>query len=256
MKKAKKLISYFYIIIALFIISILVFVYKYNFDFFTKAAENTFGCNINLLNKKDSDMGDCFYTFGGRPLSDDVARLANDLSSNARILCEPKEGEKDYEYFLLTNRYSVKKENQHCMDSAIVNLFPSNSQISLVQIASSTNSYDAFQCVGFVQTVISGIYGRPLNYGGDARDFIYNVPTGYRFMNKNQNSSKIQSGDIALWDDGVNGHIAIVLQRADESENSYRFRVAEANWHHPGYINNNRWESSDFPAFKGWLRKI
>jgi hypothetical protein len=256
MRKVKKIVTILYIIIAITITTDLTLIYKFKFNFFSNAAENISGCNLILLNKKSGDMGNCFFTLGGSPLSNEVARLADKLSAHARTVCQPNSQNPTYNYFLQTNRFSVNKSNQHCLDSTITELFPSYAQNSLIQIASSTNAFDTFQCVGFVQTVISGIYGSPLNHGGDARDFISNVPTGYQYIDKTKSGAKIDSGDIALWDDGINGHIAIVLTRVDDSAESYRFKVAEANYQYPGYINNSRWETSDFPPFKGWLHKV
>lgn len=125
------------------------------------------------------------------------------------------------------------------------------------QIITSVNVPDGsycgigrLQCVGFVRASVAGTTGTPLDKGGDASDFIRNVPTGYEFVRKN-GTIKMKPGDIPVWD-GKPGHIAITVEVIDDNN----FIVAEANYDGCGKVRPDGARQISSPNFAGWLRKI
>ena len=105
------------------------------------------------------------------------------------------------------------------------------------------------QCVGFVQAVIAGITGQPLNNGGNAIEFASKVPSGYTYIDKSNGIP--QEGDLPIWDHGVFGHIAYITKVYSNTV----FEVAEGNYDYKGGV-RLRDKSIDDYGLLGWLRKL
>ena len=156
---------------------------------------------------------------------------------------------------------AITSDDEQCLIQQINSLgwqYPS-AAVSQVQLYADSFAPSGvyYQCVGFVQTVIAGLYGGMLDNGGNAENFIGNNQNfGYVYVSK-ASGQKIQPGDIALYSIGSYGHIAIVIKEFDTNtpSNPYNFVVAEANWLYDGYINNTRMDSYNNPAFVGWLHQ-
>lgn len=122
------------------------------------------------------------------------------------------------------------------------------------QIRTSALSHTFLQCVGFVKGIISWMNNETLNDHNvaNAYDYQYIPPAGYRFVPKTDNNA-IMIGDIAIWNNAPNGHVAVVA--AVDSNN--RFTIAEASWGVKGQVNMNRIiDRLSEPGFQGWARKL
>lgn len=120
------------------------------------------------------------------------------------------------------------------------------------EITNSTNAYQNLQCVGFVKAIVKmntgidwGTVGNAINLPHDSPP-----PEGYTFIYKQQ--SRIQIGDIPVWNYDTYGHVGYVVEVYDPN----LFRVAEANWCNDGDVNDTRKTTVDDSYLLGWLRKI
>ena len=121
------------------------------------------------------------------------------------------------------------------------------------KIRESTLSYGALQCVGYVKALASWINNETFNDHNVANAYDYQAipPSGYRFVPKEDNSA-IMTGDIAIWNNPPNGHVAYVVG----VESTNRFLVTEASFGPQGYVRMDRHINKlDEKGFQGWARK-
>lgn len=137
----------------------------------------------------------------------------------------------------------IHNANINCLNSLLID------QNVISQLVLSTKTYNALQCVGFVQAVVVGTTGQALDKGGNAVDYARSVPDGYKFIRKN-NGDTIQEGDIVIYNNDTYGHIAYVTKAYDNNN----FQVAEANFDYAGAVELQA-QTVDNPYLLGWLRK-
>ncbi|MBI2596673.1 CHAP domain-containing protein [Candidatus Daviesbacteria bacterium] len=143
----------------------------------------------------------------------------------------------------------VSTYNLSCLNS----VDPSLPAIVDSQIRSSTVSHTFLQCVGYVKAIASWINNETLNDHNVANAYDYQAipPLGYRFVSKGDDSA-IMIGDIAIWNNAPNGHVAYVVG----VESANRFLVTEASWGPQGYVRMDRYiDKTSESGFQGWARK-
>ena len=123
-------------------------------------------------------------------------------------------------------------------------------QITYNEIAESVRAYVYLQCVGFVQAIVGGITGTPMEKIANGIAFKYAPPRGYVFKAKNTPGVIIKAGDLAVWSKGEDGHVAYVVDPGTVTD----FIVAEANSGIPGSV-RTRYVSVNEPHFEGWAIK-
>lgn len=123
-----------------------------------------------------------------------------------------------------------------------------NPDLAYNEIVVSAGSYGYLQCIGFVNAIVGGATGIPFPRIGNAADYDRDLP-GFSFIPV---GGTISVGDIVVWDNGGDGHIAVVVAVYDQNT----IQTAEANFDFNGGVGfRNRVISSE-PTLKGWLRKI
>ncbi|MFH1832798.1 MAG: CHAP domain-containing protein [Candidatus Levyibacteriota bacterium] len=153
---------------------------------------------------------------------------------------------------------TLKISNYGCLDF----ITPPLLQNVKDQLSASVFNNTYLQCVGFVQAVIAGLTGQPLNKNINAVDYAWNVPTGYQYIDKA--NGFIASGDIPIWKTtpyNSYGHIAYVTK----VYNNDAFEVAEGNWNatfdseqrqiYGGGVRLKDKNMNDY-GLTGWLRKL
>ena len=143
----------------------------------------------------------------------------------------------------------VVKSNLACLNSAS----PPLPKIVDDKIRESAIAYGALQCVGYVKALASWVNGETLNDHGVANAYDYQSipPAGYYFMSKTDNKD-IMVGDIGIWNNNPNGHVAYVVAVDSPS----RFLVTEASWGPQGYVRIDRHiDKLSEPGFQGFARK-
>ncbi|MFA9289049.1 MAG: CHAP domain-containing protein [Weeksellaceae bacterium] len=112
------------------------------------------------------------------------------------------------------------------------------------------------QCVCYARALAKAT-GRPYEGFGNAKEHIGKSVAGYRYTDKVGNVPT--PGDIALWDSGPWGHIALIAEvnRNYAGQNcNYNMRIVEANYGQNGLVRHDRILYCDEPDFKGWQRRI
>ena len=142
----------------------------------------------------------------------------------------------------------VRSDNISCVNNLVLPADVKSKVLNEFQFSVFYN--DFLQCVGFIRAATALVYGTALDKGGHAIDYATNVPNGYRFIAKSTGAN-IKVDDIAIWDSGVHGHIAYVVQVYDNRN----FQIAEANRVANGKVNLTN-TTIDSPNLIGWLRKI
>lgn len=142
---------------------------------------------------------------------------------------------------------SVNSSNYPCAKSIFSGavLHP---DLSYNEITISAGTYGYLQCIGFVNAIVGGATGIQFPRVGNAADYDRNID-GFSFIPV---GGTISVGDIVVWDNGGDGHIAVVVEVYDQNT----IQTAEANFDFRGAVGfRNRVISSE-PTIKGWLRKI
>lgn len=143
----------------------------------------------------------------------------------------------------------VSAANLSCLNS----ISPPLPDLVDKHIRSNTVAYFFLQCIGYVKALASWIDNETLNDHSVANAYDYEAipPVGYSFVPKTDNNDIIL-GDIAIWDNAPNGHVAYVV--GVESKN--RFLVTEASWGSQGYVRIDRTiDKLSEPGFRGWARR-
>ncbi len=144
----------------------------------------------------------------------------------------------------LTN--SINRGNYTCIQKGI----PSSAtypDLTFGEIARSALTYTYLQCVGFIQSVASGINGSRINSPGNAKDFAYTNPEGYKWIS---NTGIVEPGDIAVFTGGPYGHIVVVSEVYDQERGI--IQLAEANYNLNGGV---RFRNATKGEVAGWLHK-
>lgn len=116
------------------------------------------------------------------------------------------------------------------------------------EITVSASNYSFLQCIGFVNAVIGGATGVAFPKIGNAADYDQDV-SGFSFIPK---GGTISAGDIVVWDNGGDGHIAIVVEVYDQDT----IQTAEGNFDYKGGVDLRNRVISQESTLRGWLRKI
>ncbi len=137
----------------------------------------------------------------------------------------------------------VTSSNYNCLDN--VSALTAQARTLL---KTSARNYADLQCVGFVVGMVAQVTGQNIAGHGNAIDYSYNIPNGYRFIHRG--SEPVQVDDIPIWNYDTVGHIAIVVHVYDNNH----IQVAEANVT-PGTV-GTRLIPLNNSTIKGWLRKL
>lgn len=142
---------------------------------------------------------------------------------------------------------SLNSSNFGCLNSIVPPLIENVKNELLTSVF--RNNY--LQCVGFVQAIITGLTGQPLDKNVDAVNFARYIPSGYNFIYKEDGAP--QAGDLPIWNSLQNpyGHIAYVTKVYNDTS----FEVAEGNYDRKGGI-RLRDKAVDDYGLLGWLRKL
>lgn|SRR3989338_2620040 len=103
------------------------------------------------------------------------------------------------------------------------------------------------QCVGFVKAVYAATTGENYSTTGNAASRAGDHG-GFKFQNKT-NGDPPKAGDMAVWTDGSDGHIAYIVRAADDI-----IEVVEANRGCDGCIRYKSYPVNT-PGLAGWLSK-
>lgn len=116
----------------------------------------------------------------------------------------------------------VTSSNLLCLDR----INPPLRQTARIEFRNSALAFFNLQCVGFVRGAKHQLELREVNNGGNAIDFSWNIPTGYRLVRRGGGAPR--AGDLMLWNTSVgeNGHIAYVSRVYD----ARTVDIIEANW--------------------------
>jgi hypothetical protein len=116
----------------------------------------------------------------------------------------------------------------------------------------SATKFEFLQCVGFTRAASIVGNGIQLDKGGNAIDFLTNVPSGCTLIDKTNPTQALQVGDLPIWSSkhvtDIYGHIAYVTQIFDANT----FKVGEGNFCSAGEVCNGI-KTVDSPMLLGWL---
>jgi len=112
------------------------------------------------------------------------------------------------------------------------------------------------QCVGFARGIAAA--ARHDLEGRNAKDYLlWGTPTGWKRIYKTSFgaiTNPLKPGDMALWNWGLWGHIAVVTEVKGNSHLPYAFTVAEGNGQCSGCVDIHTYSYAN-PFFMGWLTK-